>query len=383
MEKLFTTESVTCGHPDKLSDLIADSILDAYLKADKDARVACEVAVGKNKVFIIGEITSKADIDIEAIARKVIVDVGYDRDELLFNGYNCKIIIDISKQSADIALGVNKKDIGAGDQGIMYGYATYETPNYMPLVHNLAHGLTKRLEEVRFRGIIKGLRPDGKAQLTLAYDNDKIVAKAIVVSCQHDEDKDLDVLKEEIENEVIKKVIPLRYITKDTKILINPTGRFVIGGPSGDTGLTGRKIMVDTYGGLAHHGGGAFSGKDYTKVDRSAAYYARYVAKNIVDSGLAKKCEVRVAYAIGVSKPVMVDIDTFNTNKISEAEILNIILKVFDFTPNNIIDSLGLKKVKYQDVTYNYHFGKESFPWEKCDAKAKILAQAKKYQVNL
>lgn len=372
MEKLFTTESVTFGHPDKLSDLIADSLLDAYLQQDKDARVACEVALSKNKVFIMGEITSIAHIDIEKIVRKVITDIGYDRDELLFNGNTCEIITDISKQSPDIAQGVNKDDVGAGDQGIMYGYATNETENYMPLVHNLAHQLTKRLELVREKNIIKGLRPDGKAQVTLLKKDGEIYVKTVVVSSQHEENKDLETLKEEIITHVIKEVIPKKYLTEDTQILINPTGRFVIGGPAGDTGVTGRKIMVDTYGGLACHGGGAFSGKDYTKVDRSAAYYARYVAKNVVASKLADECEVRVAYAIGVSEPVMVDINTFNTNKIPEEKIKEIILKVFDFTPKNIIKSLNLKNMEYATVTRNYHFGNDQFSWEQLNAKELI-----------
>lgn len=371
MEKLFTAESVTFGHPDKLSDLIADSILDAYLAQDKDSKVACEVALGKNKVYIMGEITSNASIDIEAIVRKVIVDIGYDNDELLFNGHNCKINIDISKQSQDIALGVCKDDIGAGDQGIMYGYATDEAENYMPIAINLAHALTLKLEEVRVKNIVKGLRPDGKSQVTIALNKEKVQVKTIVLSTQHDENVNLKVLKEKLKNEVIEKVIPREYMKK-TEILINPTGRFVIGGPAADTGLTGRKLMVDSYGGLAHHGGGASSGKDYTKVDRSAAYYARYVAKNIVAAHLAHKCEVRVAYAIGVSKPVMVDIDTFNTNTIPEENILKIINEVFDFRPINIINSLNLKYLKYAEVTHNYHFGNDILPWEKLDKVKEI-----------
>ena len=365
MEKLFTTESVTMGHPDKLSDLIADSILDAYLAKDEDARVACEVALSKNKVFIMGEITSKAKVDIEQVVRKVIVEVGYNRDELLFNGNTCEFVIDISNQSPDIAQGVNKKDIGAGDQGIMYGYATKETENGMPLVHNLAHALTKRLEEVRKKGVIEGLRPDGKAQVTLAKSEKDTYVKTLVLSTQHDASKELTVLRKEIIEKVIKKVIPETLLRKETEILINPTGRFVVGGPIADTGVTGRKTMVDTYGGLAHHGGGAFSGKDYTKVDRSAAYYARYVAKNVVANQMADECEVRVAYAIGISKPVMLEIDTFHTYKIPEAEIKEYILNNFDFTPKNMIKELALKKQKYAETTRNYHFGKDSFPWEK------------------
>lgn len=376
MEKLFTTESVTIGHPDKLSDLIADSILDAYLIQDENAKVACEVALGKNKVYIIGEVTSKAKVAIDEIVRKVIIDVGYDKDELLFNGHTCEIIKDISCQSPDIAQGVNKSEIGAGDQGIMYGYATDECANYMPLVHNFAHALTDRLEYVRKNNLIKGLRPDGKAQVTIAKDNNKVYIKTIVISCQHDEAKNMDTLKKEIKEKVIKGVISPSYFN-NTKILINPTGRFVIGGPAGDTGLTGRKIMVDTYGGIAHHGGGAFSGKDYTKVDRSAAYYARYVAKNIVAAGLANKCEIKVAYAIGMSKPVMVDIDCFKTNKVSKNMIKDVLNKFFDFTPNNIINTLNLKHLKYTLVTQKHHLGYEKFSWEKTN-----LALAIKTYIN-
>ncbi len=371
MKKLFTSESVTFGHPDKLSDMIADSILDAYLSKDKNARVACEIALGKNKVYVLGEITSRAKIDIDEIVRNTIVKVGYDKDELLFNGHTCQIIKDLSCQSSDIARGVNGKELKAGDQGIMYGYATEETSNYMPLVHNLAHALTDRLEYVRQNNIIKGLRPDGKAQVTLAYEDEQIHIQTIVISCQHDENKELNLLKKEITEKVIKKVIAPSLIKK-TNILINPTGRFVIGGPAGDSGLTGRKIMVDTYGGIAHHGGGAFSGKDYTKVDRSAAYYARYAAKNIVAAGLAKQCEIRVAYAIGVSKPVMVDIDCFNTNTVDETLIKRVLNKFFNFEVQNIIDTLNLKNLEYALVTKNHHFGWDKLPWERTDLACPI-----------
>ncbi len=374
MEKLFTSESVTFGHPDKLSDLIADSILDAYLSKDKNARVACEVALGKNKVYVLGEITSKAKVDIEKVVRKTILDVGYDQDALLFNGHTCQIIKDLSCQSKDIAQGVNGRKIKAGDQGIMYGYATDETPNYMPLVHNLAHALTDQLTYVRQNNLIKGLRPDGKTQVTLTIEKEQVYINTIVVSCQHDEDKSFSLLKKEIKEKVIKAVIPSCFL-KNTQILINPTGRFVIGGPVGDAGLTGRKTMVDTYGGIAHHGGGAFSGKDYTKVDRSAAYYARYVAKNIVASGLAKKCEVRVAYAIGVAKPVMVDFDCFNTNLVEETLIKKVIDKFFNFEVQNIIDTLNLKNLEYTFVTQKHHFGIDSLPWEKTD----LVSPIKKY----
>jgi len=365
MKKLFTTESVTMGHPDKVCDQIADAILDAYLNVDKESRVACEVTVSKNNVLVMGEVTSKASIDIESIVRKTILDIGYNTDELVFNGNTCNISIDISKQSSDIAMGVNKDDIGAGDQGIMYGYASNETDNYMPLVHNLANDLTKRLDYVRKNNIIEGLRPDGKAQVTLEYEDNKIRVHTVVVSIQHEENKDLDLLKDEIINEVINKVVAKDLIDNKTNILINPTGRFVIGGPLGDSGLTGRKIMVDSYGGIARHGGGAFSGKDYTKVDRSAAYYARYVAKNLVANNLCDKCEVSVSYAIGVSKPISVSIDTFRTNKISEEKILNIINKNFDFSPRNIIKELDLKNIRYSDTTMYSHFGKNNLSWEK------------------
>jgi len=345
-------------------DQIADNILDAYLNIDKESRVACEVTVSKNNILVMGEITSNAKVDIESIVRKTVIDIGYDNDGLGFNGNTCKINIDISKQSSDIAMGVNKDDIGAGDQGIMYGYATNETDNYMPLVHNIACNLTKRLDFVRKNNIIEGLRPDGKAQVTLQYDNDKVRVHTVVVSIQHEENKDLDLLKDEIINEVINKVIDNDLIDNRTNILINPTGRFVIGGPLGDSGLTGRKIMVDSYGGIAKHGGGAFSGKDYTKVDRSAAYYARYVAKNLVANNLCDKCEVSVSYAIGISHPISVSIDTFGTNKVSEEKILNIISKNFDFSPRNIIKELDLKNIKYKETTMYSHFGKDNLSWE-------------------
>lgn len=374
MEKLFTTESVTIGHPDKMCDLIADTILDAYLRKDPNTRCACEVAISKNKVFIMGEITSKATINIEKIVRKTINAIGYNNDELLFNGNTVDIIIDIHKQSLDIKRGVDQKELGAGDQGIMYGYATNETISCMPKVHELSSMLAKRLEKVRTKNIIQGLRPDGKVQVTLAINKNKETIKCLVISAQHDPTKDLKLLKEEIIKEVIKKVIPSNLITKSTQIFINPTGRFVIGGPASDSGLTGRKIMVDTYGGLIPHGGGAFSGKDYTKVDRSAAYYARYVAKNIVKSNLASKCLVSVSYAIGVSKPLMVDIETFNTNTIPKTTILKIINQVFDFSPSNIIKELDLKHPIYTKTTLYSHFGKPNLPWEKID-KVDIIKQ--------
>ena len=367
MKKLFTTEAVTSGHPDKMCDLIADAILDAYLKEDENSRVACEVVASKNQILIMGEITSKAKIDVESIARKIICDIGYDNDELGFNGNNIKIITDLNKQSSDIALGVDKEDTGAGDQGIMYGYATNETDNYMPLVHNLSCSLVKRLEIVRKTKEIKGLRPDGKAQITLEDNNGSFKIKTIVISAQHDDNIDLEILRNEIIHKVIKNVINDDLIDRNTEILINPTGRFVIGGPVGDSGLTGRKICVDTYGGITPHGGGAFSGKDYTKVDRSAAYYARYVAKNVVASGLADKCLISVSYAIGVSEPLMVELDSFNTGKYSDEELLKIVKKVFNFKPSNIIKELDLKHLKYQDTTLYSHFGKDNLSYENLD----------------
>ncbi len=375
MKKLFTTEAVLAGHPDKMADLIADSILDAYLAIDKNARCACEVAISKNKVLVMGEITSKGEVDIQSIVRKTIKEIGYDKDALLFNGDTVEIIVDINKQSLDIARVVNKKEVGAGDQGIMYGYATDESKNYMPLVHNLSCSLAKRLEIVRVKKIVKGLRVDGKVQVTLEEDGDKRKVKAVVVSCCHDDDKDLEKLREEIKKEVILKVIPPEMLDDEVKILINPTGRFVIGGPASDSGLTGRKVEVDTYGGIVAHGGGAFSGKDYTKVDRSGAYYARYVAKNIVASGLASKCLISVAYAIGVTKPLMVQIDTMGTGKLEEDKILEIVNKVFDFSCQNIIKELDLKNVRYTDTTLYSHFGKDNLTWEKLD-KVEII---KKY----
>lgn len=371
MKKLFTTEVVLSGHPDKMCDLIADNILDAYLKGDKDSRVACEVVASKNRILIMGEVTSKVEVDVEKIARKVITDIGYDNDELGFNGNTIPIIIDLNKQSNDIAMGVNKDDIGAGDQGIIYGYATSETNNYMPLVHNIACNLARDIDNARKNNILKGLRPDGKLQVTIEDNDGRITIKTIIVSVQHNETKDINILRKEVIN-FVKSVIPNNILNDDTEILVNPTGRFVIGGPVGDSGLTGRKIIVDTYGGIAHHGGGAFSGKDYTKVDRSAAYYARYVAKNIIASGIASKCEVKVAYAIGVSKPVDISIDTFGTNKIEEEKILKAIKEFFDFRPSNIIEELDLKNVNYKDTTLYAHFGKNNLPWEKL-TKVEIL----------
>lgn len=373
MKKLFTTESVMSGHPDKMCDMIADTILDAYLEQDKNSKVACEVAISSHQVLIMGEVTSNAVVDIESLVRKVIVDIGYNREELGFNGYTIPIQIQLNKQSQDIARGVDKEEVGAGDQGIMYGYATDETENFMPLVHNFANQLAYRLEIVRKKNIIDGLRPDGKVQITLEYEKEKVRVHTIIISAQHEEEKDLKLLKEELKKHVIDQVIPKELMDQETKIWVNPTGRFVIGGPVGDTGLTGRKLGVDTYGGLVKHGGGAFSGKDYTKVDRSAAYYARYVAKHIVASKLAHQCEIGVSYAIGVAKPIAISIDTFHTSTFEEEKLLQIIEKVFDFSPSNMIQELDLKNVSYKTTTMYSHFGKDDTPWEELKRLKEIL----------
>ena len=368
MIKIFTSESVTEGHPDKLCDLISDSILDAYLEQDSNSRVAIEAAVGKDMVFVTGEVTSKGIVDIEHIVRDTIKSINYFGKEFDIDYRTCKVIINISSQSPDIAIGVNNSmdsnDIGAGDQGIMFGFACNETSNYMPLPISLAHKLTKRLMEIRKEYNFLGA--DGKSQVSVIYDDDKIIGvDTVVVSCQHKDNVDIEKVRETIKKEVIEKVIPKKYLLKNTKYLINPTGRFVIGGPLGDSGLTGRKIIVDTYGGYARHGGGAFSGKDYTKVDRSAAYMARHIAKNIVHNKYADKCEIELSYAIGVSEPVSIFIDTFGTNKISEEEIINKIKSKFNLTPNGIIKYLKLARPIYKETTNYGHFGKSNLSWEK------------------
>ena len=376
MKKLFTSESVTPGHPDKLCDKIADMILDAYLKEDSSSRVAVEVCAHKNGIVIMGEVTSKAKIDIERIVRNTIIDVGYDNDNLGFNGNNVKVSININTQSNDIAMGVNtssdSKLLGAGDQGMMFGYATDETENFMPYSIYLANKLSEKLYNAFKTKKIPYLRPDGKTQVTICYIDDvpKYV-DTIVISAQHDE-IDLDTLRKDIKEKIIDKTIPKEMINENTKIYINPTGRFVLGGPIADSGLTGRKIVVDTYGGVCGHGGGAFSGKDYTKVDRSASYYARYVCKNIVASKICSKMELQVSYAIGMSKPVSLYINTYNTNKIPEDKILEIINKVFNFEPQNIINELELSKPIYHLTTCFGHFGKDNLPWEKLD-KVEII----------
>jgi len=377
MKKLFTSESVTEGHPDKLCDAISDNILDAFLAKDPNSRVGAEVVAGKSYVFITGEIRSTAkDIDIEQIARDTIKEIGYDRADIDIDYKTCTIIVNVSSQSPDIAIGVDKSleekegssivSEGAGDQGMMFGFACTETYNYMPMPINFAHRLTKRLTEVRKDGTIPYLRPDGKGQVTIEYKDGKpFRVDTIVLSAQHNSDIELEQVRKDLKEEVILKVIPNELLDENTHYYINPTGRFVIGGPLGDSGLTGRKIIVDTYGGYARHGGGAFSGKDPTKVDRSASYMARHIAKNVVANGYADKCELQISYAIGVAKPVSILCDTFNTNKIPEDEIIKKILNKFDLTPRGIINYLDLQRPIYKQTTNYGHFGKDGLPWEK------------------
>ncbi|GIP35586.1 methionine adenosyltransferase [Paenibacillus sp. J2TS4] len=390
--RLFTSESVTEGHPDKICDQISDAVLDAFLKEDPNARVACEVSVATGLVLVIGEISSRADyIDIPAIVRNTIKEIGYTRAKYGFDYKTCAVLTSLNEQSADIAQGVDRalearegqmsdeeiEALGAGDQGLMFGFAVNETPEYMPMPIALAHRLSRRLSEVRKNGTLDYLRPDGKTQVTVEYEGDKPVrVDTIVVSTQHAEEISLEQIQKDIKEHVISPIVPKEYLDDETKYFINPTGRFVIGGPQGDAGLTGRKIIVDTYGGYARHGGGAFSGKDPTKVDRSAAYAARYVAKNIVAAGLADKCEIQLAYAIGVARPVSISVDTFGTGKVSEDKLVELIRKHFDLRSAGIIKELGLRQPLYKQTAAYGHFGRTDLdlPWERTD-KAEVLKQ--------
>ena len=384
---LFSSESVTEGHPDKVCDLIADSILDAALEADKNARIACEVCATTGMVMVMGEFTTTAYIDIPRIVRETVREIGYSDPAYGFDGKTCAVLTSIDEQSPDISMGVSDAlearaggsdpadRIGAGDQGMMFGYATDETPSLMPLPAVLAHALTKRLAEARKSGEMPYLRPDGKAQVTVAYRGGvPMYVDTIVVSAQHDPDIGADALAAAVRAKVIDAAVPARFITPDTKIYINPTGRFVIGGPAGDTGVTGRKIIVDTYGGMCPHGGGAFSGKDPTKVDRSASYYARYACKNLVAAGVAGRVQLQVAYAIGKARPVSMAVDTFGTGRVSDAEILRLIDRFFDFRPYSIIRELDLRRPVYRQTTNYGHFGKDGLPWERTDKAAAIAA---------
>ena len=388
---LFTSESVTEGHPDKICDQISDAVLDAILEQDPDGRVACETAVTTGMVLVMGEISTKCYVDIPKIAREVIRDIGYDRAKFGFDCDTCGIITSIDEQSGDIALGVDRaleakeagiteEDNGAGDQGMMFGFACDDTPELMPMPISLAHKLAKRLAQVRKDGTMPYLRPDGKTQVTIEYEDDRPVAvETIVVSNQHSPDVPMEQLRADIKREVIDAIVPKELMRPETKIFINPTGRFVIGGPQGDSGLTGRKIIVDTYGGMGRHGGGAFSGKDPTKVDRSAAYAARYVAKNIVAAKLARKCEVQLAYAIGVAKPVSINVNTFGTGKVADEVLEQAVEKVFDLRPTAIIRSLDLRRPIYRKLAAYGHMGREDLGvnWEKTDKVDALLAVVK------
>lgn len=392
-KRLFTSESVTEGHPDKICDQISDAILDEILKEDPMARVACETTCTTGIISIMGEITTSCYVDFPKVARQVVLDIGYDRAKYGFDGTTCAVVTAIDEQSPDIAQGVNdgyenreqggndnENSTGAGDQGMMFGYACDETPEFMPMPISLAHKMAKKLTQVRKDGILDYLRPDGKTQVTVEYDDDKPVrVDAVVVSSQHSPDVDIQKLREDIKREVILTTVPAELIDENTKFYINPTGRFVVGGPNGDSGLTGRKLIVDTYGGYSRHGGGAFSGKDPTKVDRSAAYASRWVAKNVVAAGLAKKCEVQLAYAIGVAHPVSIMVDTFGTATVDEDKIEQAIEKVFDLRPHAIIKQLDLRKPIYKNLAAYGHMGREDLgvSWEKLDKVEELKAAIK------
>ncbi len=381
MKRLFTSESVTEGHPDKVCDNIADAVLDAMLTNDRNSRVACEVAAATGMVVVMGEVTTDCYVDIPKLVRDVVLDIGYDKPEYGFDGHSLAVICAINGQSADIAMGVDKSlearlgeadplDIGAGDQGMMFGCACDETPELMPMSISLAHKLTRRLTEVRKSGLLPYLRPDGKSQVTVEYEGDRVKrVDTVVISTQHDPDVDMDELARDVRKNVIETVIPAELMDAGTRVLVNPTGRFVIGGPQGDSGLTGRKIIVDTYGGWGRHGGGSFSGKDPTKVDRSAAYACRYVAKNLVAAGYCRRCELQVAYAIGVAKPVSVRVDTFGTGTLPDEELEKLILRSFDFRPAAIIDRFDLRRPIYRKTAAYGHFGRTDvdLPWERTD----------------
>ena len=391
-KRLFTSESVTEGHPDKIADQISDAVLDAIYTQDPNARVACETALTTGLVLVMGEITTNCYVDINKTVRDTINEIGYNKPEFGFDGHSCGVIVALDEQSADIAMGVDKalearngemteeaiEAIGAGDQGMMFGFACDETPELMPMPISLAHKLSRRLSEVRKNGTLPYLRPDGKTQVTVEYDEDKVVrVDAIVVSTQHAEDITQAQIREDIIEHVIKPIVPAELLDDQTKIFINPTGRFVIGGPVGDAGLTGRKIIVDTYGGYASHGGGAFSGKDPTKVDRSAAYAARYVAKNIVAAGLAKRCEIEIAYAIGVAEPVSVLVNTEGTGVVSDERLVELVREHFDLRPAGIIKMLDLRRPIYKQTAAYGHFGRTdvTLPWEQTD-KVEVLKAA-------